>query len=366
MPANGNQGMSRPAAAFFLVCFLLTCFAMYVVFRPFFSILVWACVLTVVFQPLFRLCLRRFGNRRVLASAVSCGLILVLIVVPVTFLAILIGQQSIGLYHSVQASTGDMDAATAKIQQLQAQPSIKRVLDFLQKFFGPGAADLEGLIKGTVENISRFAVSYAPSLIVSVGDVIYRFFMTFITMFFLFIEGPIILQLIRDSNPLPAEYESEFLRIFEDVSFATFSGSILGALIVGVLFSVLFWLFGIGSPLFWGAMAAFVSLIPVIGSLLIIIPIPTYVILSGHTGKGILLLVLASIIEFAIENVAKPTIVGGRSNMHPLLIFFAVLGGMQVFGFLGILLGPLVVTVFLSFLGFFRQQFQGSPPAATQ
>jgi predicted PurR-regulated permease PerM len=353
--------MSRSAAVFFLACFLLVCFSMYLIFQSFFTIFVWACVLTVVFQPLYRWGLRVVGDRRMLASAVICVLILILFVLPVTILGIMIGQQSLALYHSIQASTAGMDTAAARLHELQSQPSVQWVSEQLQRLFGRQSTDLEQLIRGAVERISAFTVANAPSLIVSIGDLIYKFFMIFITMFFLFVDGPQALQLIRDSNPLPAEYESELLQIFENVSFATFFGSILGALLNGIVSALLFWMVGIQSPLFWGAVASFASLIPVVGALLITAPFPAYLILSGQTTNGIFLLILAGISVFAIENVLKPMIMSGRSHMHPLLIFFSVLGGMKVFGFLGILLGPFLVTVFLTFLDFYRQQFQAAP-----
>jgi predicted PurR-regulated permease PerM len=357
--AEGPVGMSRSAAAFFLACFLLICFAIYQIFQPFFTILIWACVLTVVFQPLYRSGLRIFSDRPMLASAVVCALILILIVVPVTILVIMIGQQSLGLYHSIQASAADMGTAADRIHQLQGQPAVIKASEQLERFFGPNASSLEQMIRGVLERISSFAVTYAPSLIIGFGDALYKFFMIFITMFFMFVDGPRALQMIRDSNPLPSEYETEFLQIFENVSFATFFGAILGAILNGVISALLFWAFGIQSPLFWGALAAFVSLIPVIGAFLITVPLPAYLILSGHTGKGLLLLVLAGIFVLTIENVVKPMIMSGRADMHPLIIFFAVLGGMKVFGFLGILLGPLLVTIFITFLGFYRRQFQG-------
>jgi predicted PurR-regulated permease PerM len=363
MIADGNPGMSRSAAVFFLACFLLVCFSMYLIFQSFFTIFVWACVLTVVFQPLYRWGLRKFGDRRLLASAVICALILVLIVLPVMILAIMIGQQSMALYHSIQSNTSDMGTAAAKLHELQSQPSVQRFSEQLGRLFGPKATDLEQLIRGSLERISALTVAYAPSLIVGVGDLIYKFFMIFITMFFLFVDGPKALQLIRESNPLPTEYQAEFMQIFENVSSATFFGSILGAILNGVISALLFWAFGIQSPLFWGALASFVSLIPVVGSLLIIVPFPAYLILCGYTGKGIFLLVLTGISVFGIENVLKPMIMSGRSHMHPLLIFFSVLGGLKVFGFLGILLGPLLVTVFLTFLDFYREQFQANRAA---
>jgi predicted PurR-regulated permease PerM len=358
MIAEESPGMSRSAAAFFLACFLLICFAMLLIFQPFFTILIWACVLTVICQPLYRWGLRVFGGRRMLASAVVCALILVLIVVPITLLVVMIGHQSLGLYHSIEASTADMGTAADKIHEIQDQPAVRMVSDQLQRLFGPNAASLERMTRALMERISSFAVTHAPSLIIGFGDALYKFFMIFITMFFMFVDGPKALQLIRDSNPLPTEYETEFLQIFENVSFATFIGAILGAILNGVLTALLLWAFGIQSPLFWGALASFASLIPVVGALLITIPFPAFLVLSGHTGKGIFLLILAGISVLTIENVIKPLIMSGRSHMHPLLIFFAVLGGMKVFGFLGILMGPLLVTVFLTFLDFYRLQFQ--------
>lgn len=358
MTAGRNPGLSRSAMAFFVACFLLVCFAMYLVFRSFLSILIWACVLTVVFQPLFRLVLRATRSRRVLTAFITCLIILVLIVVPVTFLAILTGQQSVALYHAIQTNSTGVNEIAAKIQDFENRHWVPWLVEEAARLFGPEAIDVKKILQEALSAISKFVVSNVPSLLAGVGNLIYRFFMIFITMFFLFCDGSKILQLLRESNPLPAAYESEFIRNFEDVSYATFFGAILGAIMQGTVAALLYWLLGIDSPLFWGAVISFVSLIPILGPLLIWLPMPTYLYLSGHTTKAIILLVLGGLSLTLIENVVKPLIIGGRSDMHPLLIFFAVLGGLQVFGFLGILLGPLVVTIFLTFLGFFRHQFQ--------
>ena len=119
MTDRGNPGLSRSALAFFVACFLLVCFVMYLIFRPFLSILIWACVLTVVFQRLFGAVLRTTGNRRIRSAFITCLLIIVLIVVPVTLLAILIGQQSVALYHSIQTNSTGVNEIAAKIQELE-------------------------------------------------------------------------------------------------------------------------------------------------------------------------------------------------------------------------------------------------------
>ncbi len=353
-----HAGLSRPATIFFVACFLLVCFAMYLVFQSFLSILVWACVLTVVFQPLFRLALRLTRDRRVLAAFVTCLLILVVIVVPVTFVAILIGQQSVALYHTIQENNTSIDLIAARLQEFQNRHWMPWVLEEASRLFGPEALDIKKVLQEALSAASKFVVANMPSMLAGVGTLIYKFFMIFITMFFMFSDGPKVLQVLRASNPLPAAYESEFIRNFEDVSYATFYGSILTAIMQGIVAGLLYWALGIASPLFWATTVSFISLIPVLGTLMIWLPMPTYLYLTGHNTKALILLVVGGLALTLIENVVKPLIIGGRSDMHPLLIFFAVLGGMQVFGILGILLGPLVVTVFLTFLSFFRHQFQ--------
>ena len=364
MTDTRNPGLSRSAMIFFISCFLLVCFVMFLIFRPFLSILVWACVLTVVFQPLFRVVHRMTRNRRILAAFVTCLLILVLIIVPVTLLAILISQQSVELYHTIQNNSATLDDIAASIQDFENRHWVPWLVEEAGRLFGPDAMNVQKILQQALSGVSKFVVSNVPSLLAGVGDLIYRFFMIFITMFFLFCDGSKILQLLRDSNPLPAAYESEFIRNFENVSYATFYGTILGAIMQGTAAAMLYWILGIDSPLFWGAAVSFVSLVPILGSLLIWLPMPTYLYFSGHSTKAVILLILGGICLTLIENVVKPLIIGGRSDMHPLLIFFSVLGGLQVFGFLGILLGPLFVTIFLTFLGFFRHQFE--PTVAEQ
>lgn len=102
------------------------------------------------------------------------------------------------------------------------------------------------------------------------------------------------------------------------------------------------------------------SLVPIVGSALVWIPWAAYLMLAGQTTRGIVLLAVGGLVVSSIDNVLKPMIIQGRTDMHPLLVFFSVLGGLQAFGFLGILLGPLLVALFISFLNFYRVEFRGA------
>jgi predicted PurR-regulated permease PerM len=355
-----TSGWARFATAFFAACFLLIGYLLYLVFRSFFSIFVWATVLTVVFYPLYERMLKGTRGRRTAAAFVTCLLILILIILPVTILGVLISQQSIALYHSIQSNVGEMSGGvSARLQEFQSRPWVQRVLGFSRSWLKMDQIDLPGLIGQTISAVSKFVVGLAPSLLAGFGGLLFRFLMVFITMFFLFRDGPAIMEFARTSSPLPAAYESEIIKKFEDVSYATFYGSILTALVQGTAGALLFWALGMASPLFWGAVIAFVSLVPIVGAFLVWVPMSGYLILSGHTTRGILLLAIGGLVVSSIDNVLKPAIIRGRTNMHPLLVFLSVLGGMEAFGFLGVLLGPLVVAIFLSFLNFYRLRFSG-------
>jgi predicted PurR-regulated permease PerM len=321
-------------------------------------VLVWAGLLTVVFYPVFRRILKFARGKRTAASLVTCLLILLLIVLPVTSLAAMITQQSVALYHSIENSLaapgGD---AASRLEGIRNRPVVAWAEHQVRRWFGASDADLENYARQIFSAASRWVVSRGPSLLAGAGGLLFSFLLMFITMFFLFRDGPALMEIISASNPLPERYESEIVRKFQDVSYATFFGSILTAMVQGLAAALLFWALGVPSPLFWGAIVALVSLVPVVGAFLVWVPMASYFYLNGQTTRGIVLLAIGGIVVSSIDNVLKPMIIQGRTNMHPLLVFLGVLGGLQVFGFLGILLGPLIITVFLSFLNFYRLEF---------
>ncbi len=356
MTASEPRGLSRFALIFFIVCFLVTGYFLFLIFRPFFSILVWAAVLAVVFWPVFREVLRFCRGHRSLASLATCIIILLLIVLPISLLGVVVTQQSVSIYHALQSEV-DSGEFAARLQRYEGQPVVRWAMAQLQRVIGSGQAEIEGSARQALGAVSRWLVARSPSVIAGVGGMVFSFFMIFITMFFLFRDGPGMIEAVKASNPLPAAYESEMLRKFEAVSYATFFGTLFTAVVQGVAAALLFLALGISAPVFWGAVVAFVSLVPIGGAFLVWIPMFVYLLLVGETTRAIILLAVGGLFVSSIDNFLKPMIIRGRTDMHPLLVFLSVLGGMNVFGFLGVLLGPLVVAIFLSFLNFYRLEY---------
>jgi predicted PurR-regulated permease PerM len=361
MTAKGPQGLSRFALVFFIVCFAIVGYFLFLIFRPFFSVLVWASVLVVVFWPLFRQILSHMRGRRNLAALLTCLLILLLIVLPITLLGVVITHQSISIYHAVQNQLDSSQGGLlARLHEFEARPWARWGLEQLQRWIGSGPLDIEESARQAAGAVSRWLVARGPSVIAGVGGVLFSFFLMFITMFFLFRDGPQIMETVKASNPLPSVYETEILEKFEAVSYATFFGTILTAIVQGAAATILFLALGIPAPVFWGAVVSFVSLVPIVGAFLVWIPMFGYLLITGDSTRAFILLAVGGLVVSSIDNVLKPLIIRGRTDMHPLLVFLSVLGGMNVFGFLGVLLGPLVVAVFLSFLNFYRVEYSDS------
>lgn len=362
--SNGptTAGLSRLGIVFFVACFGAIVYVLYRIFAPYLTVLLCAGVLTLVFFPLFRMVLTRVRGRRTAAAFITCLLILLLIVLPVTFLGFLITQQSIALYQSIQNNPDVLSDATARLRELQSRPAVQWLAAQAQKWFGADRFDLDQYMREAAGVVSRFLVDKGPSLLKNVGGMIFSFFMIFISMFFLFRDGPLLMNVVSASSPLPEAYEKEIIRKFQDVSHAIFFGSLLTAVVQGFAACLLFLVLGLPAPLFWGAVVALVSLVPIVGALLVWLPWTLYLVLAGQTARGIVLLAVGALVVSSIDNVLKPLIIRGRTDMHPLLVFLSVLGGLQAFGFLGILLGPLAVALFVSFLNFYRLEFQDALP----
>jgi len=351
-------GLSRLATVFFIVCFAGIIYFLYRIFAPFFSVLVWATVLTVVFFPVFHRVLKRVRGRRTAAAFITCVLILLLIVLPVTFIGVLVTQQSIALYQNIQEHPGSLGDVTPKLHELQSRPVVQWVMLQAQKWLGAREFDLQQYLREAASSVSRFLVEKGPSLLKNVGGMIFSFFLIFITMFFLLRDGPVLMRAVRALSLLPEAYEAELIKKFQDVSYAVFFGSLLTAVVQGAVACLLFFVMGLPTPLFWGAIVSLVSLVPIVGAFLVWLPWAAYLLLAGQTARGIILLVLGGLVVSSIDNVLKPIIIRGKTDMHPLLVFLSVIGGLGAFGFLGILLGPLVVALFISFLNFYRLEFR--------
>lgn len=310
--------------------------------RPFSVPMIWAAVLVSVFYPLYQRLSRWLGNRRI-ASLLSCTLICLMIVAPVLLLAALLAKESVEAFASFQAMLQSPEfESTLRARQLQL---FSDVSSNAGRFISLDVVNLRGVLLDVLKRLSEWVVAASAALVTGLTGVLFHSFIMVVTMYFFFLDGEQLLGLLQRLNPVPRPYTEIILHRFREVSAATFYGSILTAVAQGSLGALIFFLLDLPSPRLWGAAMAISSFIPLVGTGLIWIPMATSLCFTGQVTKGIALFVLGAGLIGTIDNLIRLLIVKERTKIHTLLVFLSVLGGLRVFGFLGLVLGPLIAAM---------------------
>lgn len=339
---------------FFLGLFLISAFLIVKLLWPFFSIMVSACVVTAIFTPIYKYFLRKMKDYY--ASLITCVLIFFILFVPIAFfVGVLSNEASDLIILAKDAVTGD------KLKNLLEESRIiERVNHTLAKF------DIEQIsITKLIEPISElgqfvggFIFVQARAIASNVFSFVVSFFFMLLVVFYLFVDGKKFLSFITDLSPLPKDQDEKLVGKFKDMSFAILLGNGFTATVQGILGGIAFQVFDLGSPFIWGIIMAFLAFLPIVGIGAVLIPASIYLFLKSQIASGIFLIIFYSIVSGGMEYFVKPKLVGDRVKMHTLVVFLAIMGGLKLFGIMGIVYGPLVMTFFLTLTDIYHSSYQ--------
>jgi predicted PurR-regulated permease PerM len=352
---TGQSGFAR---VFLLIVLGIVLYFVGRILKPFFPALAWAAILATVFYPVYEW-IQRFLHRRELASAACCVLLTVAIILPVISLLFLMASESVKAYKSLEGVVGS--GVPAKIAAIHNSSAYQHLEDYLQGL-GLPEPDLGATAMRAVQAASRFLVEHSAAVVSGFMNFIVQLFVMLFGLYYLFLRGPQLLRDLRNLIPFRPEYEEQIMQKFTGVVHATFTGSLAVALVQGALGGLGFMVFGISSPLLWGATMALMSLLPVVGTAVIWGPVVIFYLVAGSAVKGLLMLVVFGIAVGSVDNILKPLLIQRGMEIHTFWVFVSVIGGLAVFGFLGLVLGPFLFTILIFLLEIFKVEF-GSEPA---
>jgi predicted PurR-regulated permease PerM len=342
-------------AAFFFAVFLFLLFQLYSLFSAFLVPLVWTVILVLTFYPLYTLLLSLLRGRRTLASLFMTLLVVLLVAVPVFFFSSILASQALGLYQRIQEAV-----QSGEVQQLLA--SWRDTLPGrLWQRWGPqitaSEIDLPSLALSAANATSQFVVGRATEIAKNLFVFLFDFLIMSFSLFFLFRDGEGFYQTLRDLIPMEPEHkEAVFQRFYETVS-AVVQGMVATAVAQGILAGIGFWALGMQFSFFLACASALLSFQPFGGAAVVWVPCVLYLGFSGSWVKAVILLVYGSLIISGADNVLKPLIIGGRTKLPTLFLFFGILGGLQAYGFLGIFLGPVVLATIMAFVNIYKEEY---------
>jgi predicted PurR-regulated permease PerM len=338
----------------FVVLLLVVLYYVFRILEPFLAALAWAAILATAFYPVYRRVAGRLKRPR-LASAVTCVLLAGLIVFPIILLTVKVAGESVEAYKSLETRVQSHDIGA--FQYVRETRAFRWVRDQAEAL-GLPEPNLEGAAVRVIQIVSQFLVKHSSDVFSGFARFAFNFFVTIFATYYMFLGGPEIMKELRRLSPLRHDYEDEMIRKFKDIAVVTLEGGVLTALFQGTAGGLIFLFFGIPSPLLWGAVMALLSLVPVIGTALVWGPMVIYYLLSGAVAKGLLLFGLCAGLVGAIDNILKPLIIQRRAAIPTFWVFIGVLGGIGVFGFLGLVLGPLVVTLLFALIEIYKVEFR--------
>jgi predicted PurR-regulated permease PerM len=335
---------------------LIALYVCWLMFQPFLDVLMWAGVLAVVFYPMHRR-IRAETRRPTLAAAISTLLVVLFILLPVTFITVAVVRELSQVAQSFQAPDHTWN--------VPMPAAVTWVLERLGQYVDIDI-DRESARKFVAERMQTWGTALAASTLMVVGGAVGAVTQTVLvvfTLFYFFRDGERIRQAASEMVPLQRVQWQDIINRTRDVIGASVYGVLAIAAIQGTLGTLIFWVLGLPSPLLWGVVMFFLSMIPMAGAFLVWVPAAIYLALTGAVTQAIILVVWGIVVIGGIDNILSPRLVGRRARLHELLIFFAVLGGLQVFGVLGLILGPVVVAMTLALIEMVRQA--GHPPTET-
>ena len=311
---------------------------------PFYAALLWAVVFATVFAPAHARLLNSMRGHPNVAALTAVLLILTLVLLPLTLTAMSVGQEATSLYEKIE--TGELDFGRFLTQLLQALPAW--ATELLNRIGINHIADVQARLSTAVKQGSEFIATQAIAIGQGTAHIVVSFFLMLYLLFFFLRDGRELSQRLKEVIPLRAEQKRALFSKFAIVIRAMFKGTILVALLQGLLGGLIFWLLNIPAPVLWGVVMAFLSLLPAIGSALIWLPVAIYLLVTGAVWQGLILTAYGALVIGLVDNLLRPFLIGMDTKLPDYVVLIATLGGIAIFGLNGFVIGPVIAAMFVA------------------
>ena len=345
-----SQGMML---RYFVGLFLLSIFFLGKLMMPFFSIIIMAMVFTGVLSPVHRFFCKKLKPNY--SSLLICIFIFFILLVPMVMFGGILTKEAYELYLLGKSVVigGNLKGA------IENSNILVKINKFLLNFdMQITINDLNKWLSEAGKIVGLFLFNQLSLITSNFLNFIANFFLMLLTMYYLFIEGPKLIDFIIDLSPLPKEQDEKLIKKFEDMSGAILIGNGVGGIIQGVSGGIVFAVFGLTSPFLWGVIMSLLAFLPIIGIGVVFLPAAIYLFLIKRTAAGVFFVLFYFFISWSIEYYYKPKLVGERVEMHSLFVFFSIIGGLKMFGILGIIYGPLIFTAFVTLTDIYHLNYQ--------
>jgi len=314
----------------------------FLLIKSFFLAILFALIFSFIFKKLYNYLLKKTKNPNLSASIVSVMVILILLI-PVYFIVLSLIDQTTYIIHSSETLLLNFEKQDCSVKLCEV---IKQNIDF---------SNIN--VKEYFNRISNYFYGTYSDIFNSITKILVNFSIFILAFYFLLVDGDSFLKYIKRVIPLKKDHKDALFYRFREVSSAVFAGSLLVAEIQGILLGIGFFIFGLPSPIFWAIVTTFFALIPVIGTAIVWVPVVIYFFLTAQYVQAVLFLFWGVVLVGLSDNILRPYFIKRKIEVHPFLVLISILGGIEVFGFLGIFIGPIIISLLISLLHLYHLNF---------
>jgi predicted PurR-regulated permease PerM len=343
------------ATGFFFALLLVLLYGAFQILSPFLIAITCAAILAVLFYPLYAWLLKALRGRASAAALIVIVLMVLVVVLPGLKIVGFLSEEAVELVQSVrEIVTGD------GIKVWQEKPWVKgllgwwKMISFRLDMFKINWKD--PLVQGA-QVTSVFLVTHVSDIAQNVLLFAVNFIITLFTLFFFLRDGRDFCDRLRRLLPMDPEHQERLLNKVVDAIVAVVHGSLVVSTLQGFLAGLAYWFLSVPFAAIWGAATAFAGLLPIGGTTLVTIPVSLYLFLQGDTWRGVVMLIWSLAVVGMVDNFIKPLFIGNRLRLPALVLFFSILGGISVFGALGLILGPVLFALLAALLDLYLEEY---------
>jgi predicted PurR-regulated permease PerM len=348
------------ATAFFFTLLIIILYGAFLILTPFLTAITWAVILAIIFYPLYAWLLQILRGRRTLAAIAVTAAITLIVIAPGIELVRFLTEETILLVQSVASLLNEEGK-----QEWLSRPWVRQLMGWWElvtfRLMDFNINWKQLLIQGA-QNSSKFLVDRVTWIAQNVLLFAVNFLIALVTLFFMLRDGKDFFSRMQRLLPMDQEHQERLFKNIVDAVLAVVHGSIVVGMVQGLLAGLAYHLLGVPFAVLWGVVTGFAGLLPVGGSTLVTIPASIYLFLQGETIRSFVLLAWSLGIVGTVDNVLKPLIIGNRLGLPVLLLFFGILGGLALFGALGIVLGPVIFALLRALLDVYTQEYRRPEP----
>ena len=339
---DGNRGTSDRWT--FLVLLIAISIAFAVILWPFFAAILWAVIVAILFEPIYRRLLARMPTHRNGAALLTLLLILGMVILPAAILGIALVNEAAAVYQRIQS--GEIDPAQIWAGFQSGMPAW--VDPWLDRLGIGNIASAKETLGGSAADGVRAVLGQALSVGQSLFGLLIKLMVMLYLAYFLIRDGERLQDRIRAAVPLRSQDLQLLIDRFIVVVRATIKGTIVVAILQGLIGGVVLWALGIEAALLWGVLMGAASLLPAVGTGLVWVPMALYLLVTGSIWQGLVLVFCGLFVIGMVDNVLRPILVGRETRIPDYVVLIVTLGGLQLFGFHGIVIGPVIAAMFIA------------------